>query len=141
VTYATSAMGGDHTAGLIIMPTDDPIRASQEAQLINALCDSSGFCQFQQPSIDDMRALYNALHGASLTFEDMADIGWQCLEDEWEFNRRAGFKPEDYDVPEWLRTEPVPSNGAVFAVPKDQLLRVFQRMPISDELRVKKALG
>jgi aldehyde:ferredoxin oxidoreductase len=141
VTYATSAMGGDHTAGLIIMPTDDPVRASQEAQLINALCDSSGFCQFQGPSIDDMRALYNALHGASLTFEDMADIGWQCLEDEWEFNRRAGFKLEDYDVPEWLRTEPVPSNGAVFAVPKDQLMRVFQRMPISDELRVKKALG
>lgn len=141
VTYATSAMGGDHTAGLIIARCDDPVRASQEAQLVNALCDSSGFCQFQGPSIDDMRGLYNLLHGAALTFEDMADIGWQCLEDEWEFNRRAGFRPEDYDLPEWLRTEAVPSNGAVFAVPKDQLLRVFQRMPISDELRAKKAVG
>lgn len=141
ITYATGAMGGDHTAGLILMPPDDPARASQEAQLINALCDSSGFCQFQGPSIDDMRILYNALYGGSLTFEDMADIGWQCLVDEWEFNRRAGFRLEDYDLPEWMRTEAVPSNGAVFAVPKEELRRVFERMPISDELRVKKAIG
>ncbi|MFN8627219.1 MAG: aldehyde ferredoxin oxidoreductase N-terminal domain-containing protein [Candidatus Binatia bacterium] len=141
VTYASSAMGGDHTAGLILAPPEDIARASQEAQLINALCDSSGFCQFQGPGIEDMRALYNALYGGALTFEDMADIGWQCLEDEWEFNRRAGFTLDDYDLPEWMRTEAVPSNGMVFAVPKEEIQRVFQRMPISDELRVKKAIG
>lgn len=141
VTYATGAMAGDHTAGLIFTSPADPARASQEAQLINALCDSSGFCQFQGPRIEDMRILYNALYGGSLTFEDMADIGWQCLVDEWEFNRRAGFRREDYDLPGWMRTEAVPSNGAVFAVPKEDLLRVFERMPISDELRVKKPVG
>jgi len=141
VTYATSAMGGDHTAGLVVVPAEDAARASQEAQLINALCDSSGFCQFQGPGIEEMRILYNALYGGSLTFEDMADIGWQCLEDEWEFNRRAGFTLDDYDLPAWLRSEAVPSNGMVFAVPKEEIQRVFQRMPISDELRVKKAIG
>ena len=141
ITYATSAMGSDHTAGLILQPHADPTRQSQEIQLVNALCDSSGFCQFQGPSIDDMRNLYNTLYGSTLSFEDMASIGWQCLEDEWEFNRRAGFKTEDYDVPEWLRSEAVPSNGATFAVPKEELLRVFQRMPISDELRKMTALG
>jgi aldehyde:ferredoxin oxidoreductase len=88
-----------------------------------------------------MRTLYNALHDATLSFEDMADIGWQCLADEWEFNRRAGFTAEDYDLPEWLRTEAVPSNGAVFSVAKEQLLRVFERMPISEELRAMKAVG
>ena len=141
VTYATSAMGADHTAGLVVVPPTDPVRASQEVQLVNALCDSSGFCQFQQPTIEDMRTLYNALHGAQLTFEDMADIGWQCMQDEWEFNRRAGFGPEDYDLPDWMRTEAVPSNGAVFAVPKEDLMRVFERFPISDELRAMKAVG
>jgi len=141
ITYATSAMGADHTAGLVVMPVADQAKASQEAQLINALCDSSGFCQFQQPTIEDIRTLYNAMYGTELSFEDMADIGWHCMQDEWEFNRRAGFGPEDNDLPEWMRTEAVPSNGAVFAVPKEEIMRVFQRMPISDELRSMRAVG
>jgi aldehyde:ferredoxin oxidoreductase len=141
ITYATSAMGADHTAGLVVMPVADQAKASQEAQLINALCDSSGFCQFQQPTIEDIRTLYNAMYGTNLTFEDMADIGWHCMQDEWEFNRRAGFGPEDNDLPEWMRTEAVPSNGAVFAVPKEEIMRVFERMPISDELRQMRAVG
>jgi aldehyde:ferredoxin oxidoreductase len=141
ITYATSAMGADHTAGLIVMPMADPARASQEAQLINALCDSSGFCQFQQPTIEDIRTLYNAMYGTALSFEEVADIGWQCMQDEWEFNRRAGFGPEDNDLPEWMRTEAVPSNGAVFAIPKEEIMRVFERMPISDDLRQMKAVG
>jgi aldehyde:ferredoxin oxidoreductase len=141
ITYATSAMGADHTAGLIVMPMADPARASQEAQLINALCDSSGFCQFQQPTIEDIRTLYNAMYGTALSFEEVADIGWHCMQDEWEFNRRAGFGPDDNDLPEWMRTEAVPSNGAVFAIPKDEIMRVFERMPISDDLRQMKAVG
>jgi aldehyde:ferredoxin oxidoreductase len=141
VTYATSAMGADHTAGLVVMPVADPAKASQDAQLINALCDSSGFCQFQQPMIEDIRVLYNAMYGTNLSFEEVADLGWQCMVDEWEFNKRAGFGPEDNDLPEWLRTEAVPSNGAVFAVSKEELMRVFERMPVSDELRQMRAVG
>jgi len=141
ITYATTAMGGDHTAGLILQPNADPARHSQEMQIVNALCDSSGFCMFQGPSIDITRTFYNAAYGESLSFEDMANIGWQCLVDEWEFNRRAGFKLEDYDLPEWLRSEAVPSNAAVFAVPVEEIRRVFQRMPISDELRKMTPLG
>jgi len=141
ITYATSAMGADHTAGLVVMPVEDPAKASQEAQLINALCDSSGFCQFQQPTIEDIRSLYNLMYGKSITFEDAADIGWQCMQDEWAFNRTAGFGPEDNDLPAWMRTEAIPSNGAVFAVPKEEIMRVFQRMPVSDELRQMKAVG
>jgi len=140
VTYATSAMGADHTAGLA-MDQANPVKNSQETQLITALCDSSGFCQFQQPTIEDMRAAYNHMLGSKLSFEDMADLGWQCMQDEWEFNRRVGFGPEDNDLPEWMRTEPVPSNGAVFAVTKEDMMKVFKRMPISDELRMMKAVG
>jgi aldehyde:ferredoxin oxidoreductase len=141
ITYATSAMGADHTAGLIVVPPNDAALASQNAQLINALCDSSGFCQFQQPTIEDIRTLYNFMYGGSLTFEDAAEIGWQCMVDEWEFNKRAGFGPEDNDLPAWMRSEAIPSNGAVFAVPKEEIMRVFERMPISDELRTMRAVG
>jgi aldehyde:ferredoxin oxidoreductase len=134
-------MGADHTAGLVIGMPDDPAKASQEAQLINALCDSSGFCQFQQPTIEDIRTLYNQMYGGNLSFEDAADLGWQCMQDEWAFNRGAGLGPERADLPEWCRTEAVPGNGAVFAVPKDVILRVYQRMPVSPELRMMKAVG
>jgi aldehyde:ferredoxin oxidoreductase len=141
ITYATSAMGADHTAGLVVVPPTDAALASQNAQLINALCDSSGFCQFQQPTIEDIRTLYNLMYGGNLSFEDAADIGWQCMVDEWEFNRRAGFGPEDNDLPAWMRTEAIPSNGAVFAVPKEEIMRVFERMPITDDLRNMRAVG
>jgi aldehyde:ferredoxin oxidoreductase len=141
ITYATSAMGADHTAGLIVVPPNDAALASQNAQLINALCDSSGFCQFQQPTIEDIRTLYNLMYGGSLSFEDAAELGWQCMVDEWEFNKRAGFGPEDNDLPEWMRNEAIPSNGAVFAVPKEEIMRVFERMPITDELRNMRAVG
>lgn len=141
ITYATSAMGADHTAGLVVAPAEDPAKASQEAQLINALCDSSGFCQFQQPKIEDIQTLYNQLYGANLSFEEVADIGWQCMQDEWAFNRGAGFGPESADLPKWMREEAVPSNGMAFAVPKEQIMRVFERMPVSDELRHMRAVG
>ena len=141
VTYATSAMGADHTAGLIIGAPEDPAKASQDAQLINALCDSSGFCQFQQPSIDDMRTLYTAMIGREVSFEEAAEIGWQCMNDEWEFNRKAGKPPEQGDLPEWCRTEKVPGNDAVFAVDRPTMDKVFTRYPISDELRAMKAVG
>lgn len=141
ITYATSAMGADHTAGLIIGMPDDPAKASQEAQLVNALCDSSGFCQFQQPTIEDIRTLYNMMYGGNLSFEDAADLGWQAMQDEWAFNRGAGLGPDKADLPEWCRTEAIPGNGAVFAVPKDVILRVFERMPVSPELRTIKAVG
>lgn len=141
VTYATSAMGADHTAGLIIGAPEDPAKASQDAQLINALCDSSGFCQFQQPSIDDIATLYSAMVGREVTFEEAAEIGWQCMNDEWEFNRKAGKPPEQGDLPEWCRTEKVPGNDAVYAVDRATMDKVFTRYPISDELRAMKAVG
>lgn len=134
VTYATGAMGADHTAGLGLAPSEDPVRTSQDLQLINALVDSSGFCMFQGVCIENIHALYNGLFGGALTLEDVATLGWQCLEDEWEFSRRAGISLDKYDLPEWLRTEAIPSSGTVFAVPKDQLPRMFKRMPVNETM-------
>ncbi len=138
LTYMTSAMGADHTAGLVIGTPADPALGSQNAQIVNALCDSSGFCQFQGPRIDDIRSLYNAMYGAELTFEQAADLGWQCMQDEWEFNKRAGYST---DVPQWLRTEKIPSNDMAITATDDDVARVFQRYPIGDELRTIKAVG
>ncbi|OFV86788.1 MAG: hypothetical protein A3J75_03750 [Acidobacteria bacterium RBG_16_68_9] len=131
ITYVTGPMGADHTAGLVVMPAPDLARASQDSQIVNAVCDSSGFCQFMQPTLEDMRRFFNLMYGLNLTEEDIVNYGWQCLQDEWEFNRRAGL---DDSFPEWLVTEPVPTNGAVFDVPRDEIRRVFTKMEITPQL-------
>jgi aldehyde:ferredoxin oxidoreductase len=146
VTYATSPMGADHTAGLIINPGLAPAefaRASQESQLVNAVCDSSGFCQFLQPSIEDIAKYYTLYLGREVTREQIADIGWQCLQDEWEFNRRAGWTPDQDDLPEYMKTEGVGPNHAMkFDVPKEIIDAArAQRFAPRDELFKLKATG
>jgi len=134
ITYVTSPMGADHTAGLIAMPVADPARASQDSQIVNAICDSSGFCQFMTPTADEMKRLFNMMYGLNLSDEDIINLGWQCLQDEWEFNRRAGFTEADDKFPDWMSTEAIPTNGAVFDVPTDEIRRVFTKMPVTPEL-------
>jgi len=131
ITYVTSPMGADHTAGLVVMPAPDLARASQDAQIVNAVCDSSGFCQFMQPTLEHMRNFFNLMYGLQLSEEDIVNYGWQCLQDEWEFNRRAGL---DDAFPEWLATEAIPTNGATFDVPRDEIRRVYTRMEITPQL-------
>jgi aldehyde:ferredoxin oxidoreductase len=134
VTYCTSPMGADHTAGLVARPAPDPALASQYSQIVNAICDSSGLCQFMQSSTEEMRQFINLMYGVELSEEGIVAYGWQCLQDEWEFNRRAGFTEKDDDLPEWLRTEAIPSSGTVFDVPADQIRRVYTQMEITPKL-------
>jgi aldehyde:ferredoxin oxidoreductase len=141
ITYCTSPMGADHTAGLIVMPVPDMARASQNSQVVNALCDSSGFCQFMQPTSEEIRQYYNAMYGLSLGEADIIGIGWQCLADEWEFNRRAGLTEADDSLPDWMATEAIPTNGAVFDVPRDEIRRVYTQMEITPELMAMRASG
>ena len=51
------------------------------------------------------------MYGEEVSFEAACDLGWQCMQDEWEFKAAAGFGPEDNDLPQWCREEAVPQNG------------------------------
>jgi aldehyde:ferredoxin oxidoreductase len=141
ITYCTSPMGADHTAGLVVMPVMDNARASQDSQIVNAICDSSGFCQFMQPSTDEMRQYFNLMYGLNLSEEDIVNYGWQCLQDEWEFNRRAGLTEKDDAFPDWMATEAIPTNGAVFDVPAEEIKRVYTKMEVTPELLQMRASG
>jgi len=146
VTYATSPMGADHTAGLIInpgMPPDQFAQASQEAQIVNAACDSSGFCQFLQPTLEDIAKYYSLYLGEDVTREQVGDIGWQCLQDEWAFNDGAGFGPADDDLPACLREEGVgPGHVMKFDVPREIIEQARkQRFEARDQLFKIKATG
>jgi aldehyde:ferredoxin oxidoreductase len=138
ITYATSAMGADHTAGLIINPglaPEDFARSSQESQLVNAVGDSSGFCQFLQITLDVIREALGLFVGEQISREQIADLGWQCMEDEWEFNRRAGFDAAADDLPGCLREEGIGPDGVFkFDVAADVIAQAKVRFPLRDEL-------
>jgi len=142
VTYCTSPMGADHTAGLVVNPgltIDQYVWESQKSQIVNAVCDSSGFCQFLQPSLDDIRNFYGALYGEEVSREQIHDQGWECLQDEWAFNRAAGLSVEDGYLSEALQKDSIA--GQVFDVPMDVIEQMYTRLPAQEDLFAAKASG
>lgn len=131
ITYCTSAMGADHTAGLVMNPElqgKDAAIASQEIQIINAVCDLSGFCMFLLPSIEEVAAFFSHFYGREISSKELADLGWQCLLDEWAFNDRAGFTAADDDMAACLREEGIgPDNGLKFDISAEIIATVRTR--------------
>jgi aldehyde:ferredoxin oxidoreductase len=144
ITYCTSPMGADHTAGLIVnpgMPPEEWAQASQQVQLINAACDSSGFCQFLQPTLDDIRNFMGDLYGEEISREQIADLGWQCLQDEWEFNKRAGFTEADDSMPECMAKDPIGPQHLVWDVDPSIVAQAYTRFENDEKLFTTKASG
>jgi aldehyde:ferredoxin oxidoreductase len=144
VTYCTSPMGADHTAGLIVnpgLPQEEWVRASQEAQMVNAVCDSSGFCQFLQPTLDDIRKFYGHLYGEQVSREAISDLAWQVLQDEWEFNRRAGLSDDGDQMPDCIKEDPIGPAKMVWDVPADLVVQAYQRQGDREKLFTTKASG
>ncbi len=137
ITYCTSAMGADHTAGLIVepgQPQEEMAEASQQAQIVNAAVDSSGFCQFMMLNLDELRGFYGAFLGEEMTREKIADLGWRVLQDEWEFNRRAGFTSEHDVMPDCMKQDPIGPAKLVWDVPAEVVEQAYERFENSDEL-------
>ncbi len=136
ITYLTSAQGADHTAGIVMnpgLPEEEMPRASQVAQIANAMIDSSGFCMFVMPSPEEMRAFYSAFGGREISREEFLSMAWQCLEDEWEFNRRAGWRAEDDVMPDCMREDAVGPNRVVFDVSPQTVARAYELMVKPDD--------
>jgi aldehyde:ferredoxin oxidoreductase len=138
VTFATSPMGADHTAGNALemakvldqKKPDGQVAASLRLQVRGALLDSLGVCLFIRPAFvknpELMARLLNARHGWSLTYADVQKMGLKCLEMEREFNRLAGVSDELCDVPEFMRTEPLAPFNTVFDVPREEMKRIWE---------------
>ena len=68
-------------------------------------------------------------------------MGWQCLVDEWEFNRRAGFTEADDRLADCLSEDPVGAVPTVFDVPVEIIQQVHTRIPAKEDLFTTKATG
>ena len=135
VTYATSPMGADHTAGLTIRlkidHLDPKIQAgySRTAQINMAGYDTLGACIFAGNGFaaapHTISALLNARYGWDTPADILQVLGRETLKIEREFNRRAGFTKVHDRLPEWMTREPVPPTNAVFDVPEEDLDNLF----------------
>jgi len=141
VTYATSPMGADHTAGYAVATNIlkvggelDPLKPhgqselSRNLQIATAAIDSVGLCLFvafpvldHPESLNDVVAMLNARYGWSLSVEDVPGVGQKVLEMELDFNRRAGFNKAMDRLPDFFRREPLRPHSEVFDIPDEEL--------------------
>jgi aldehyde:ferredoxin oxidoreductase len=127
VTYATSPMGADHTAGFVAMLDEDDrnpegkVQASLDKQIYMAFVDATGICLAamdgvteENGGIDAMSQMVNALFGWNITIEN---YGKEIIKTERSFNKAAGFTSLHDRLPEFLSKEPLPPHNTVFDVP------------------------
>jgi len=145
VTYATSTMGADHTAGYSVTAnllgvggSVDPLNPqgqvalSRNLQIATAAIDSTGMCLFiafatldQEDTFNALVDMINAFSGLSLTGDDVTELGKKILKMEREFNRKAGFTKKDDRLPEYFLKESLPPHGVTFNVSDADLDSVF----------------
>jgi aldehyde:ferredoxin oxidoreductase len=145
VTYATSTMGADHTAGYAVTANVlgvggkvDPLKPEGQAelsrnlQIATAAVDSTGMCLFiafailDQP--DTFQALLdtiNSFFGLKLTANDVTELGKSVLKKERDFNAAAGFTSKQDRLPEFFKKEPLPPHNITFKVTDKDLDSVF----------------
>lgn len=137
VTYATSPMGADHTAGNLVgeylagamnpLKPEGQVEASRNAQIAMATLDNSGLCLLASFALADPAAgeafgnMINAKLGTSLGPDDAAALGISILKAERDFNRRAGLTSADDRLPKFFREEPLSPHNVVFAVSDEEL--------------------
>ncbi len=146
ITYATTPMGADHTAGYTICPEilgvsgkQDPLSAEGKAalsrafQATTAFIDSSGHCLFIAFPILDIAAGFegmiqecNGVLGTNWTADEIVAYGMDVLKVERAFNEAAGIGAEADRLPEFMSLEPLPPHGQVFDVSDETLDSVFK---------------
>jgi aldehyde:ferredoxin oxidoreductase len=145
VTYATSTMGADHTAGYTIAPEIagvsgklDPLSNEGKAELsltfqaATAFIDSTGYCLFIAFPILDiakgwegMAETVAGVTGMNVTGDDVVPLGKEILKMERLFNEQAGFTAADDRPPEFMRYEQLPPHNEVWTITDEQLDSVY----------------
>jgi len=128
VTYLSSPMGADHTAGLTYrQPKEkkEQIATSLASQIKAAACDAFGYCLNAVPGGESVypffAELMNARYGLHMTPEDVIDIARQNLRDQLAFNEKAQFSKIDTEMPSFFREELVAPARSVFDVNEQEI--------------------
>ncbi len=145
VTYATTTMGADHTAGYSVTANvlgvggnvdgtkpEGQVELSRNLQIATAAIDATGMCLFIAFAILDQAETFQALldllsgfTGQPCTADDVSDLGKSILTQEREFNAAAGFTSKDDRLPAFFKTEPLAPHNVTFGVTDEELDSVF----------------
>ncbi len=145
VTYATSTMGADHTAGYAVatnilkvggfvdpLKPEGQVELSRNLQVATAAVDAAGLCVFVAFAVLDIASgleaipkMLNAQYGWNLTLDDVTEFGKQILNTEIDFNKAAGFTASDNRLPEFFSKEPLAPHNVVFDVTDEELDQVL----------------
>ncbi len=145
VTYATSPMGADHTAGYAVaqnvlkvggdvnaLKPEGQVELSRNLQIATAAIDSTGMCLFiafavldQPETFQALLDMLNAFYGLSLTGDGVTDLGKKVLSMERDFNARAGFTAQQDRLPRYFKMEKFAPHNVTFDVKDEDLDKVF----------------
>lgn len=145
VTYATSPMGADHTAGYAIatnilkvggdidpLKTEGQIELSRNLQIATAALDATGYCLFiafaildQEDTFAAMVDTLNGMFNANMTGDDVVSLGKKILSMERAFNFKAGIDKAQDRLPRFMQREALPPHNVTFDVSDDELDTVF----------------
>jgi aldehyde:ferredoxin oxidoreductase len=144
VTYATSTMGADHTAGYTIASEilgvggkADPMEPqkadlSRSFQASTAFIDTTGYCLFDAfcvldipEGLEGMVESCAAVLGTDWKVADIGRLGLEVLGRERLFNEAAGFSKAHDRLPDFMTREPLPPHNTVFDVSTDLLDAVY----------------
>ena len=141
VTYATSPMGADHTAGYAVtanilsvggsvdpLGTSGQIELSRNLQIATAAVDTTGLCLFVAFAVLDnpdalaaIVEMLNAKYGIALTLDDVTSLGRKVLETEMDFNRRAGLTEAADRLPDYFSDETLAPHNVKFDIAPAEL--------------------
>jgi len=145
VTYATTPMGADHTAGYAVtanilkvggfvdpLKPEGQVELSRNLQIATAAIDSTGMCLFiafpvldQPETFNALVELLNGFYDINLTADDVTALGKKVLHAERDFNARAGFTAVDDRLPRFFEEEPLAPHNVTFQVKPEELDAVF----------------
>lgn len=134
VTYATSPMGADHTAGVCAGPGIDQVDKNGKVML------SKDFQVFTASSDNFMCSFPFAMGGGPPMFPEILqgglggkwdvdkfmELGRETLRLEIAWNKAAGLTAEDDKLPGFMYEEKSPATNAVFDITGDELQEVFK---------------
>ena len=145
VTYATTPMGADHTAGYAIatnilkvggdvdpLSPEGQIELSRNLQIATAALDATGYCLFiafaildQEETFNAMVETLNGMFDLTMTADDVVALGQKILSMERDFNQRAGFTKEHDRLPRYMRREPIAPHNVTFDISDEKLDTMF----------------
>ena len=145
VTYATTPMGADHTAGYAVtanilkvggfvdpLKPEGQVELSRNLQIATAAIDSTGMCLFiafpvldQPETFNALVELLNGFYDINLTADDVTALGKKVLTAERDFNTRAGFSAADDRLPRFFEEEALAPHNVKFQVKDADLDAVF----------------